>query len=134
MFNTINDEMKFLKLGPVGDNLTIVKLEKRTIQILKDLVDKNELSQENYNLIRPVGSIRPRLYGLPKLHKVDIPLRPILSMIRSPQHELARYLNSLLDPVLKYFSRYIVKDSFKFVDDLKLQRAKDTFLCSFDVF
>ena len=45
----------------------------------------------------------------------------------------ARYLNSLLDPVLKYFSRYIVKDSFKFIDDLKLQGAKDTFLCSFDV-
>ena len=133
MLNIINDEKKFLKIGPVGDNLTIVKLEKKIIQILKDLVDKNELSQEHYNLIRPVGSIRPRLYGLPKLHKVDIPLRPILSMIRSPQHELARYLNSLLDPVLKYFSRYIVKDSFKFVDDLKLQGAKDTFLCSFDV-
>ena len=54
-------------------------------------------------------------------------------MIRSPQHELARYLNSLLDPVLKYFSRYIVKDFFKFIDDLKIRKAKDTFLCSFDV-
>ena len=49
--------MKFLKLGPVADNLTIVKLEMRISQILKDLVDNNELSQENYNLIRPVGSI-----------------------------------------------------------------------------
>ena len=52
MFKIIKDEIKFLKLGPVGDNLTIVKLEKRIIQILKDLVDKNELSKESYNLIR----------------------------------------------------------------------------------
>ena len=93
--------MKFLKLGYVGDNLIIVTLEVRIIQILKDLEDKNLLSQENYNLIRSVGSLRPRLYGLPKLHKVDIPLRTILSMIRSPQHELAKYLNSLFDQVLK---------------------------------
>ena len=49
-------------------------------------MDKNEFSHENYNLIRPVGSIRPRLYGLPKLNKVDIPLMPILSMIWSQQH------------------------------------------------
>ena len=62
MFNIINDEIKFLKWGPVGDNLTIVKLEKRIFQILKYLVDKNKLSRENYNLIRPVGSIRPRLW------------------------------------------------------------------------
>ena len=57
MLNIISVEMKFLKLGPVADNLTIVKLEMRISQILKDLVDNNELSQENYNLIRPVGSI-----------------------------------------------------------------------------
>ena len=57
MLNINSDKMKFLKLGPVADNLTIVKLEMRISQILKDLVDNNELSQENYNLIRPVGSI-----------------------------------------------------------------------------
>ena len=70
----------------MGDNLTACKLEKRICQKLKKLVNKNEFSHENYNLIRPVGSIRPCLYGLPKLNKVDIPLMPILSMIWSQQH------------------------------------------------
>jgi len=36
-----------------------------------------------------LGSQRPRLYGLPKTHKKDVPLRPKLSMIGSAQHELA---------------------------------------------
>ena len=32
----ISEEVKFLELGPVGNNLTLVKLEKITNQILKD--------------------------------------------------------------------------------------------------
>ena len=54
-------------------------------------------------------------------------------MIRSPQHEVTRFLNSLLEPVLKYYSRYIAKDSFKFVDEFKHLKANGTFLSFFDV-
>ena len=43
--------------------------------------------------VRPSGSVRPRMYGLPKIHKAEpIPLRPILSLAGSAQHELARWL------------------------------------------
>ena len=117
----------------MNNNSSTIKLEKKICKILKELVKNKELSQENFELIRPVGSIRPRLYGVPKLHKKDIPLRPILSMVKSPQHQIARFLNKLLEPVLQHFSKYIVKDSFKFVDELKLLKARGTFLSSFDV-
>ena len=49
----------------------------------KRLVKNKELSQEKFDLIRPVGSIRPWLYGLPKLHKKDVTLGLSISMIRS---------------------------------------------------
>ena len=38
-------------------------------------------------------------------------------MVKSPQHELARYLNILLGLVLKYLSRYIVEEIFECVDE-----------------
>jgi hypothetical protein len=34
----------------------------------------------------------PHIYGLPKIHKADLPLRPIVSSIGSPSHDLAKYL------------------------------------------
>ena len=40
------------------------------------------------------------MYGLPKIHKQNAPCRPILSMIGSAQHELAKFLAALLQPVL----------------------------------
>ena len=52
-------------------------------------------------LLDPPAQQRPRMYGLPKIHKQDVPCRPILSMIGSAQHELAKFLAALLQPVLE---------------------------------
>ena len=53
-------------------------------------------------------------------------------MDKSPQHGLAKFFNFLFDPVLKFYFRYTVKDSFAFVDEIKNLKAKNTFLSSFD--
>ena len=75
------------------------------------------------------------MYGLPKTHKKDIPLRPILSMIGSSQHELAKWLSEVLAPVLRLYSLNCVKDSFtfaNFIQNYSVDPAK-AFLCSFDI-
>ena len=81
------------------------------------------------------GSQRPRMYGLPKIHKKDVPFRPILSMTGSAQHQLATWLTSVLQPVLFLYSSYCIQDSFSFVNAIRssnLQPAS-TFMCSFDI-
>ena len=41
--------------------------------------------------IRPVGFTRPRMYGVPKLHKEG----PILSMVNAPQHAMAKWFTDM---------------------------------------
>ena len=84
--------------------------------------------------IRPTGSLRPRLYGLPKVHKKDVPLRPILSMVGSSQHAVAKYFAAVIDPVLQLYSNNCIKDSFTFAKEMqdRQMHPKETFLCSFD--
>lgn len=50
---------------------------------LLGLVKKKFLPVDIYGAVRPVGSIWPRLYGLPKTHKNNVPFLPVLSMVRS---------------------------------------------------
>ena len=75
------------------------------------------------------------MYGLPKTHKDNVPLRPILSMCGSAQHNLAKWLNTVIEPVRSLYTHHCVRDSFTFVEELK--RAKlnlsNLFLSSFDV-
>ena len=54
-------------------------------------------------------------------------------MIKSPQHKLEKCLNKLLQPVLRFYSRYIVNDSFEVVDRIRNLSSKDTLMSSFDV-
>ena len=75
------------------------------------------------------------MYGLPKTHKENIPCRPILSMVGSAQHELAKFLSALLQPVLEFYSTNCISDSFSFakmIQELKIDCNK-SFLCSFDI-
>ena len=87
-----------------------------------------------YEVIRPTDAQRPRMYGLPKIHKKNTPLCPILSMIGSAQHELAKYLSFILQPVLDLYSfTNCVKNSFIFAPTIRNLSPKSTFLCSVDI-
>ena len=64
-----------------------------------------------------------------------MPLRPILSVVGSSHHKLAKWLASILQPVLEQFSTNCIKDSIAFaqtMQDLRL-KGKKVFLCSFDI-
>ena len=129
----IRDTSKFEYIGPVETKDKTYKREQELIDFLQTLVQNKEISLATYKNIRPVGSQRPRLYGLPKTHKPDVPLRPILSMISSPQHKLAKYLNVLLQPVIAKFSKYNIQDSFEFAKKIRSTSSSNTFMASFDV-
>lgn len=77
--------------------------------------------------------ITPRMYGLPKLHKTNIPLRPIVSTINSPVYKMSKYLiNSI--KTLTQNSKFNVKNSYDFkskIDTITLQ--PNDILVSFDV-
>ena len=77
--------------------------------------------------------LSPRIYGLPKIHKKDIPLRPIGSAINSPTYELASFLSSTLQPLVGKTSSFI-KDSIDFVIFIRSLHLEPTdLLVSFDV-
>jgi Reverse transcriptase (RNA-dependent DNA polymerase) len=75
----------------------------------------------------------PRLYGLPKIHKTGVPLRPIVSAVGSPTHPAARYVANLLQPFSGLVDSY-VRDSRHFIERLQQIRTEEgDILVSFDV-
>ena len=72
----LQDSSKFENLGPSKtDNTAKIKahIQRRLLQLKKEGL----LPSKIYSRIRPTGSQRPRVYGFPKIHKQDVPLRPI---------------------------------------------------------
>jgi hypothetical protein len=75
----------------------------------------------------------PRIYGQPKIHKKDIPLRPIASAIGSPTHALAHFLAHKLQAHITKTSSFI-KDSTDFIQKIQnLYLSDQDLLVIFDV-
>ena len=107
--------------------------ENRLSRKLKGLEKNGEIRNALYNKLRPTGSQPPRIYGLPKIHKPDIPLRPIVSCIGSPTYQLSKHITSLISPLAGHTSSH-VKNSRHFTEMMgSVHVESDEILVSFDV-
>ena len=89
-------------------------LERKMNSVLLDLKRAGRLpGNTHYQLHSSAGQV-PRLYGLPKVHKQDVPLRPIVSFVSSPTYQLSKFLTSLLSPIVG-LSDHHVRNSQHFV-------------------
>jgi len=61
--------------------------------------------------------VLPRAYGLPKIHKDNVPLRIIISSLNSPVHSFAAFLRKLLYDNLSKSNNHIA-NSFELVNKL----------------
>ena len=105
--------------------------EDSTNDFLKSLLKENKISDKLYGEMRSVGSNLPRLYGLAKTHKQDIPLRPVLSMCGSAYYKIATKISRWLSVIPE---ARINASSGKVVEDIKgLVLEENEILISFDV-
>ncbi|XP_077498014.1 uncharacterized protein LOC144108719 [Amblyomma americanum] len=92
-----------------------LKLEREVQKLLSDVflaVPPNHKALY-YKLLSHNGSA-PAFYGLPKIHKPDVPLRPIVDYIRSSLHNLSKFLHLVLSPLVGQRPSH-VRNSFGFV-------------------
>ena len=71
------------------------------------------MNEEVYKMY-PTGAGIPKFYGLPKIHKVGIPLKPIVSRRGPIAYETAKELARILKP-LAGSSAYSVQNTKDFV-------------------
>ena len=109
------------------------RLTRKLSEKLLTLKRSGYLSEAVYNKIRPRHKQPPRIYGLPKIHKADVPQRPIVSCIDTFAYDLSAYLANILSP-LTGKSEYTVTNSAHFVSTVSNETILDNeIMVSFDV-
>ena len=110
-------------------------IHKELIKILQDYKNNNFISETEYTQLRPHGSNSPaaRLYGLPKIHKNNMPMCPILSAWSPVTYNTAKFITKFLQNYCGKTSSF-VKDSTVFIKKIKhLSINPEETLVSFDV-
>jgi len=75
----------------------------------------------------------PYIYGLPKIHKINTPLRPIVSNVNCPTYKLSKWITKELSPLLGSFSNSHLKHNVDLLKRLKNVIPKNQKFISFDV-
>ena len=93
---------------------------------------KGHIDKETLEDILPSGSQPGKLYGMCKVHKDGYPLRPVISMINTPEYKLAKFLDNFIKPNIPI--SFSCNSTDNFLDNLKsFSLMPDMKVVSFDV-
>ena len=129
MDSLVNDKQTYepLKHDPTP------ALQRRLIGKLLDLKKTETIGIQLYYRLRCRVLQSVKLYGLPKLHKPNILMQPIVSFCGSPTYQLSKRLTNILKPLTDK-SQHKLQSTDNFIDGITtVQIPDDHKLVSFDV-
>ena len=98
---------------------------------VNSIIDKINKKAKDTVLRKIFGEYHPGyIYGTVKTHKNGNPLRPIISQIPTPTHQVAKQLNKIISPYIP--SKYILKSTDDFLTLIR-DSAPEGVLASLDV-
>ena len=95
----------------------LLQVEDKINRVLNKLKKSAAITDKVYNGLHVSGSTPGILYGLPKIHKLLVPLRPIFAACGTPTYKLAKCLVPLLSSLT--INQFTVKNSYEFANDLQ---------------
>ena len=110
----ILDKSKFEEINQdLSENHPIIQKEKSISYYIRKYFKK----VTNYQELILSGSQPGKLYGIAKVHKTNVPLRPVVPTVGTPEYKLAKYLDNLIKPHIP--DTYLLRSTENFIERLK---------------
>ena len=101
--------------------------------MLKSIKAEGGIKEDLYRGLYPTGAGSPKFYGLPKKHKIGIPLRPIVSSNGTVTYQRSKEVARILKPLVGR-SPHHEKNTQDFIDQIKgIHLGQDQCMMSYDV-
>ncbi len=124
----------------LNNNDPLPNLILRINKYLLDLRLAHHINQKQYEqlVVKPDEVELSHLYYLPKAHKMNTPLRPIIAGLKHPTIKISKFIDNLLRPCFNQMAKEsTVTSGFELMKQLnewsKLHMKKDTLICTMDV-
>ena len=115
----------------INEKSPVIKEEERVRDALKELKESGDIDEALFDKLKPIGSQPPRLYGLAKIHKTNVPVRPVLSMPGSAYHKIGLKVAEWLSVVPECGINTSSKKIADSLNNIELEENEE--IVSFDV-
>lgn len=113
--NIFTDDKKYELIRKDPSRQILLKIQ----DLLKTWKNRRFITLKTFTNMYPSSSQLPRAYGFLKLHKIDKPIRPVVSSINAPEYFLSKFLNALLKPFMDQEYKYASKNSEQVANQLR---------------
>ena len=117
----LSDTSTYKKLGKRDPTS---KYKKELVTVLQRIQFAGAIDNPKYRHLYPTTECSPKFYGLPKVHKKDIPLRPIVSSVNTITYNSAKFLADILSPLVGNTEHHII-NSKHFSEKVRSERVED---------
>jgi len=126
-FVPVNNERPNTRGRPPKHYHPLLRKEKHLESVVRRILPKQIADK-----VRSKGSRLALLHGLPKTHKPQLAMRPILSAQGTHNYALAKWLDEKLKPLS--LNQFTISDTFSFSEDLRNTSLNESdILVSYDV-
>ena len=89
------------------------KYKNKLISLFKTIKTEGGINEVTYRRLNPTGAGSPKFYGLPKVDKEGMPLRPIVSSIGDVTYNTSKELSRILKPLVgNHLTRFRTTKNF----------------------
>ena len=132
MHHILSDTSKFMEINDATPLLSTLRAEGRLNSMINKLKNNSIIDPTLASKLSTSGSSPGIMYGLPKIHKPNVPMRPILSANNTTSYNLSQYLVTLLSDLST--NEFTIKNSYDFVNYINtLKDSNKYIMCSFDI-
>lgn len=108
--------------------------QKRNNDLVNILLKKGMIDEILAKKLKIYNATAPKFHAFPKIHKENIPLRPIVASINTPTTAISAFVAGILTVALGNHRDYNIINSFEFAEQYNnFQLPADHVLVSFDV-
>lgn len=128
MNEILSDKNRF----QVTKTTSLITLQRKITKYLGQLVTLEIIDKNAYNYMKPYTPTPSKIYALVKAHKIDMPLRIIVSSVGSPINGLSRFFSKILRGIIDNDNRLI--NTYDLISKTpKMELKPEEILVSFDV-
>lgn len=106
----LNDENSYIKLQRDPTST----FQQKANKLISELSDLEMISEQEAKNLMFYNAVPAKFYGLPKIHKPTLTVRPIISSINTPNCKIAQFITNILTWSYDNDNEYFIKDSFAF--------------------
>ena len=103
-------------------------LQQKANKLVIKLKNKGQLTEEVSKTLTIYDQVSPKYYGLPKIHKPTLSLRPIISSINAPNSKLSNLVTEILTISYNKNNSYYITDSFEFSNFIRNKELPEGFV------